>query len=120
VNGDAAHDVILVDFKNGHFSAIVIKEGRLQLVQTYPYVEKADVLYYLIKICSTFSISQRKVKLILSGLIERQSALFKELYSYFVDVSFKSNPASLKLPFAFRQYPEHFFSSLFNLAVCVL
>ena len=112
-------DVMLVDFKTGQFSVIVIKSGQLQLVQTYAYTETSDVLYYLLKICSTFSISQRKVKLVLSGLIERQSSLYKELYSYFVDVSFKANPQLVNLPFSFRQYPEHFFSSLFNLAVCV-
>lgn len=118
-NGRQTGEVMLVDFKTRQFSVIVIKSGRLQLSQTYTYTETADVLYYLLKITAAFSVSQRTVKLILSGLIERQSSLFKELYSYFVDVSFKETPEPVKLPYSFRQYPEHFFSSLFNLALCV-
>jgi hypothetical protein len=119
-NTDEPDDVLLVDFKTGQFSVIVIKSGQLQLLQTFLYHETADVLYYLLKIVTTFNISQRTVQLILSGLIERNSSLYKELYSYFVDVSFRTAPEPISLPYSFRQYPEHFFSSLFNLASCVL
>ena len=79
----------------------------------------ADVLYYLLKICSGFSISQKEVKLVLSGFLEKQSLLYRELYNYFVRVSFQQIPDFIKLSRSFNEYPAWFFSSLFNLATCV-
>jgi hypothetical protein len=118
MSGTEGANVLMIDFKTGQFSVIVIKEEQLQLVQTFAYSESADVLYYLLKICDLFSISQKSVLLVLSGLIDKESVLYRDLYNYFEYVSFKRNPASIKLPYTFSKYPSHFFSSLFNLAIC--
>jgi Protein of unknown function (DUF3822) len=116
---DADSDVFRVDFKTGQFSIIVVKAGKFQLAQTFVYTEPADVLYYLLKICNEFSASQKDVKLVLSGFLEKQSSLYRELYNYFVHVSFQRVPDFIKLSGSFGEYPSHFFSSLFNLATCV-
>lgn len=118
MSGSEGANVFMIDFKTGQFSVIVIKEQQLQLVQTFAYAEPADVLYYLLKICHSFSMSPQTVLLVLSGLIDKQSALYRDLYNYFVYVSFKRNPDSIKLSYSFAKYPSHFFSSLFNLAIC--
>ena len=118
-SADAGSDVFLIDFKTGQFSVIVIKSGKFQLAQTFAYTESADVLYYLLKICNEFSISQKEVKLILSGFLEKQSTLYRELYNYFVKISFQQIPDFIKLSRPFEEYPAYFFSSLFNLATCV-
>jgi hypothetical protein len=118
MSGTEGANVFMIDFKTGQFSVIIIKEQQLQLVQTFAYSESADVLYYLLKICDLFSISQKSVLLVLSGLIDKESVLYRDLYNYFEYVSFKRNPSSIKLPYTFSKYPSHFFSSLFNLAVC--
>jgi uncharacterized protein DUF3822 len=115
----ADEDVLIIDFKTGQFNVILIKSRQLQLTQTFSYAEPADVLYYLLKICREFSVSQKEVKLILSGLIEKESALYRQLYQYFIFISFMGVPGFVKLPSLFREYPSHFFSSLFNLATCV-
>ncbi|MCW3119156.1 MAG: hypothetical protein JWM28_3238 [Chitinophagaceae bacterium] len=115
---DAGSDSFLVDFKTGQFSVIVIKAGKFQLAQTFAYTEPADVLYYLLKICNEFSVSQKEVKLVLSGFLEKQSTLYRELYNYFVRVSFQQIPDFIKLSGSFEEYPAYFFSSLFKLATC--
>jgi hypothetical protein len=112
-------DTLLVDFKTGQFSVIVIKSGRFQLAQTFAYTEATDVLYYLLKICEKFSLSQQEVRLVLSGFLEKESSLYRELYNYFVNVFFQEIPDFIKLPSPFGKYPAYFFSSLFNLATCV-
>ena len=115
----AGDDVFLIDFKTGQFSVIVIKSGKFQLAQTFAYTEPADVLYYLLKICNEFALSQKDIKLVLSGFLEKQSSLYRELYNYFVWVSFQEIPDFIKLSHKFKEYPAYFFSSLFNLASCV-
>lgn len=118
MSGTEGGNVFMIDFKTGQFSVVVIKEQKLQLLQTFAYAESSDVLYYLLKICHLFSISPQAVLLVLSGLIDKESTLYRDLYNYFIYVTFKRNPDSIKLPHTFAKYPSHFFSSLFNLAIC--
>ncbi|MBL0129692.1 MAG: hypothetical protein IPP43_00005, partial [Chitinophagaceae bacterium] len=46
--------------------------------------------------------------------IDKQSSLYKELYQYFIGVEFSD--ASWN---SMREFPDHFFTSLNDLAKCV-
>jgi hypothetical protein len=48
-------------------------------------------------------------------MIDQQSALYKELYQYFLHIEFRN--ASWTIPA--DEYPAHFFTSLNELAQCV-
>jgi hypothetical protein len=110
---------LLIDFKLDTFSAILIRENSLELAQIFSYLKAEDVLYWLLKICKQFSISQNDVKIVLSGLIEKQSAVFKELYQYFLNIEFAPLENDMQLSRDFEEYPVHFFSSLYKLVSCV-
>jgi hypothetical protein len=75
------------------------------------------VAYYLLKICYAFELSQQEVYLILSGLVEKSSNLFAELQQYFAHIHFAQRP-EISLPQT--SHPHHYFTSLYNLAACVL
>jgi hypothetical protein len=109
---------LLVDFKTDTFSVVAIKNNSLLLAQIFSYTKSEDVLYWLLKICNQFSLSQNEVKLVLSGLIDKQSAVFKELYQYFINIEFATIDNDIQLSGDFDEYPIHFFSSLFKLASC--
>ena len=112
-------DTLLVDFRTDEISVIVLKKNILQLAQTFTYAVPADVLYYLLKICGQFSLSQQDVKVELSGLIEKDSAIYRELYKYFLHLNFALIPGEIKLDIAFSEFPAHYFSSICKLATCV-
>ncbi len=114
--GDA--DRILVDMQTDEFSVIAVKANKLIVAQTYSYSSPADILYYLLKICEQFGLSQRETELCIAGLIERESALFRELNQYFMNASFRE--PIWEIPgMDERQYPSHFFTPLNDLARCV-
>src|SRR5688572_3922633 len=113
-------DTLFVDFRTDEISVIVLKKNILQLAQTFTYAVPADVLYYLLKICRQFSLSQQEVKVALSGLIEKDSAIYRELYKYFLHLNFALIPGEIKLDSAFSEFPAHYFSSICKLATCVL
>jgi hypothetical protein len=94
---------------------MVKKGGALQLAQIYQYTTPLDVAYYLLKIVAAFGFNQSQVYLVLSGLIDEKSALYKELQSYFIQLHF-SRPQQLALPES--ELPAHFFTSIYNLAAC--
>jgi Protein of unknown function (DUF3822) len=113
-------DLVRIDIKSEAFSVLVFKGGKLQLAQNREYTSPEDVLYYLLKIVQHFSLSQPGVRLVLSGLIEEESTLYRELYKYFIHLEFENIPEGIKSDSVFYEHPAHYFSSMLNLATCVL
>lgn len=101
------------------FIVALVTEGQLQLLQTYDYETPEDVSYHLLKICRQFSITQENLKLDVSGLIEQQSVLFSELLKYFQYLECDHLPESLQNKGLLESLPEHYFSPLLKMAICV-
>ncbi|HVT85692.1 MAG TPA: DUF3822 family protein [Chitinophagaceae bacterium] len=113
--GDNDVGCIWVDFSTESFSAFISKGEQLLLAQTFPYSTPDDVMYYLLKACQQFSVSPLEVKLVLSGLIEKQSTLFHELYQYFINTKFKNADWTMNED---NEYPLHFFAFLNGIIQC--
>ena len=110
-SGDGAY--ISVDFRKDDFTMLVAGNSRLLLARTLDYKTPDDVIYYLLKTCSQFSLAQMDVNLQVSGLIERDSALYKEMYQYFIHINFRD--ASWR---SGNEFPSHYFTSFNDLAQC--
>ncbi len=110
--------LIQVDFKTSQFSVLVSASRTLHLAQTFAYSQPLDVVYYLLAACRRFGLDQQKVSLVLTGLIELQSALYHELHQYFVHIRFREIPPSVVLPDTAGTLPRHYFTSLLNLSAC--
>ena len=108
----------LLDFKAEEFSVIAIRDKNILLTQYYSYSNPGDVVYYLLKICDQFSISQKKVELFVSGLIGQQSALSGELYQFFQHLTFRNVPEWDEIISKKSDYYSHYFASLNDLAKC--
>lgn len=106
---------IRVDFGTGSFHTIVTRSDKLLLAHTFSYSTPDDVVYYLLKICREYSLSPLSVKLVLSGLIEEQSALFHELYQYFIAIEFTNAEWIVNRD---NSYPAHFFTFLNEAVSC--
>ena len=113
INAAGQGGSILVDFRKNDFTVLIASNSRLMLAQSFPYSTPEDVVYYLLKACQQFSLSQKEVSVQLSGLIDKQSALYKELYQYFINLEFREADWN-----AGSEYPAHFFTSLNDLAQC--
>ena len=108
---------ISVHFNTHYFRVMIKKNNQVQLAQTYSYKTPLDVIYYLLKLSYEFSLSQSEVLLIVSGLVESDSALYQEIKNYFLNVEF-SKATEYFIPK--NDHPHYYFSSLYNLAECVL
>jgi len=104
---------LTVDLRKEDFTVVAAKGPVLLLAQTYHYSTPPDILYYLLKICREFSLSQEELHLQLSGLIDKRSSLYNELYQYFINISFREADWDTG-----SEYPSHFFTSLNDLATC--
>ncbi len=113
INAAGSEGSMSVDFRQNDFTVIAGRQSRILLAQTFEYTTPEDVLYYLLKTCQQFSMSQKEVSLQLSGLIDKQSSLYKELYQYFINIGFREAVWNTG-----TDYPAHFFTSLNDLAQC--
>ena len=110
---------LVADFRTDNFSLVVAQGNKLLLTQTFPYSTPADVVYYLLDTCRQFSFLQESVQLSISGLVAKDSALYHELYQYFLHIRFRES--EWQVPASDTEgYPAHFFTSLNDLAKCAL
>lgn len=113
--GHDASEQLIVNISPKDFRVVVKKAGKLQLAQVYHYEAPLDVVYYLLKVVTEFRLNASEVLVVLSGLVEEESSLYKELHQYFHNLRFDTHSA-----FRFdHPHPAHFFSSVFNLNACV-
>jgi hypothetical protein len=115
-NGIEAENQLRVHFNPREFRVMVKKGAQVFLAQTYQYSTPLDVVYYLLKIGSEFGLDQSEVAVVLSGLVEAESPLYKEVQQYYSNICFPGAP-SFQVPDS--PHPPYYFHSLFNLAACV-
>ncbi|MBS1660880.1 MAG: DUF3822 family protein [Bacteroidetes bacterium] len=111
-------DCMKVIFYADKMVALVIREGKVHLVQTFQYQDSKDVAYHLLNCCHQLGISQEEVRLLVGGLIDRQSALSTELHKYFLQIHFEDIDESIKVTDELKELPLHYFSSILKMAVC--
>jgi hypothetical protein len=116
VEGTDFEGALSLDFRAEEFTVIASRSNKLLLTQTYPYENPADVLYYLLRLAQEFGFSQQEVRVYLSGLIEKESSLYRELYQYFIHVRFRE--AAWQFPDSSELLPAHYFAALYDLAQC--
>lgn len=115
INAADVNGSLLVDLRSHDFTVLASQGNSLLLAQTFLYISPADVIYNLIKICKEFSLTREAAKLSLSGLVAKESNLYRELDHYFLDVSFREPDWIIR---GEEDYPRHFFTSLNDLALC--
>jgi hypothetical protein len=96
--------------------AVLSKGGRLQIAQTFKFQTPEDVVYHLLNVCHQFDAMQVNVEL--SGMIEKDSNMFKEVSKYFL-TTFTGLPPAFNYPEEIMEKPSHYFSHLFSIALCV-
>ncbi|MDO6434672.1 DUF3822 family protein [Flavitalea sp. BT771] len=111
-------DCLKVIFYPDKMVALLVKKGKVHLMQTFPYQDARDVVYHLLNACRQLDIDPLKIKVLVGGLIDRQSALSEELHKYFLQVSFEMIDESIKVTDELKELPLHYFSSILKMAVC--
>ena len=117
-SGIPTGDHLHLFFYHHMFVALLIKRGRLQLVQTCPYDLPEDVSYQLLNICEQLGIESSLIPVSVSGSIDPASPLFVEVLKYFVEVSLGDDLGDHGFSPEFAGYPRHYFQTFSLLALC--
>lgn len=109
---------IYIIFYPNQVVVTVIKEKEPQLIQAFPYDIPEDVTYHLLNISEQLELDNAEIPLLASGLIDSGSALYAELLKYFLQVETDPGWSGFSKDDAFQEYPDHFFTPIFSLALC--
>lgn len=110
---------LFVLFYTGSFTAMLCKEGKLQVIQNFIYNTPDDIVFHLLNVCKAFDVSPDSARLCLNGMVDKKSNLYAAIYKYFLHIEFDSTPANFTVAEELKNQPAHFFSHLFYQAICV-
>lgn len=99
-----------------HFIAVVVKEGKLQLIQSFPYDTKEEILYHLANLNRQFSLNPTHSQLEISGRFDTGSVLHQQLQPLFGLISFETTEPDGIFKTA-GEYPLHYFTPFHKLLV---
>lgn len=109
-------EFIYIQFYSTYIIAVVMKDKKLQLIQSFIYEAPEDVVYYLLNITNRFEFNTNELTLLISGMIDLNFTLYRELITYFKKVEVR-NISTSELPPGIKEYPLHYFTPFFNLAL---
>lgn len=109
-------ELITIQFYNTFMIVVVVKNGGLQLIQTFMYETPEDVLYYLLNITRQFELFSERLTLKISGMIDVEFKLYRELITYFKRIVLENEVGPNAIP-DLGEHPVHYFTPFFNLAL---
>ena len=104
-------------FYYGYFVGIVIKSGKLQLIQSYSFQTADDILYYLLSIAKQFQLSTIETQVKVSGIIDSKSTEMDYIVKVFNIISLNTEMPDLDFKKNSSGYPLHYFTPFLNLIV---
>jgi len=116
---DTLKDSLWVSFYTHHMIVVAFAEQQLQLIQSFEYQHAEDAAYYLLSVCTQYGLSPLEIPLHVEGMIDRDSAMFRELEKYFQTIETMELNSIAETDGALRDFPSHFFSPLLKLLPCV-
>ena len=105
-------------FYNNSLLCSLLQNGKLQLLKNFDYDTAEDVIYHLLNICRQFDVNCENITIKVSGFIDSHSSVYAELEKYFMNIVLDERPAAFHYDALFDEYPRHFFTTLFNTALC--
>ncbi len=113
-------DILYCIIFHNVLKVILIRNGKLQIVQQFLYSSPEDAVYYLLNVCQQHNTNPAEITVRLSGMVDQQSALFTEIYAYFLTIEFEKVNEGVYPSASLKELPVHFFSHLTALVSCVL
>lgn len=116
-NDSGSNQLRLVVF-NETITVVLHYHEQLKCVQQFAYQAPEEVIYHLLNICQQFEVLPDEITLSISGMIVKESILFEQLYSYFLNIEFLSIHFENHEEINFLDIKSHFLSHLIELASC--
>ena len=109
---------LVINVQREQFEIIYAPEGKLVFFNSFPYQSKEDFIYYLLFVLEQLKLDREKSKLILMGEIEKDSAIYKLLYTYIHEVTFGKKTSNIHFSAVLGELNDYSNFSLFHQHLC--
>ncbi len=106
-----------IQFYSHHFILVLVKDKKLQLIQSFQYQTDNDVLYYVLSLIKQYGINNDHSNLEVSGMYDPGSSLHQQFVKLFGRISFDTIQVEGVFASAMAGYPAHYFTPFYKLAV---
>lgn len=110
--------VLCFDITDPQLRIAVLKEGQLQLFNTFRINNDADLLYYLAATAKATGLDLHQHAVYASGMVFKHSKRFQQLYRYVRYPRFLSRINTLDYAHELDKVPEHLFYNILGLPLC--
>lgn len=110
---------VVINIHKDYFDIISLKKGQLELVNTFNFSEKEDLLYYVLFTFEQLRINPDLIEVFLIGEIQKGSDEHQLLFKYIKNLHFGFRNKNIKLSGVLNEIPKHYFYTIFNQSLCV-
>jgi len=100
------------------FQIVVVKNELLEIYNSFSYQTSEDFIYYLLFVLNQLNINPDEASIILTGEVDKNSAIYEMVYKYIQKIDFGKRPADIKFSYIFEEIPQHYYYALFNQYLC--
>ena len=113
--------VMHIGVHNKFFDLLVVKDRKMTLCNSYAYSNTNDFLYFVLFTFEQLKLEGDKTKVLIHGLHDKQSPLFRELKNYLRQAKITMPTTHFKFSnnMRIKDNDKLTFHNLFNLAICV-
>jgi hypothetical protein len=105
---------VIINIRNNDFDSVIIKNKKVELINTFSYTNADDLLFYLLYVFEQLSINPDKQEVLVCGDLLKNSAIYDKLVKYIRHVNFMNRNSSIEYSYKFNEVPQHFHYTLLN------
>ncbi|WP_461532753.1 DUF3822 family protein [Sinomicrobium sp.] len=98
---------VYVHKQDTHFEIVVLKDGKLQLYNSFEYNNEVDFIYYILFTAEQLGLNPETVPLLLLGQITQNDAYCNMVHTYIRNISFGQHHCLYKLDKGVSTIPPH-------------
>lgn len=93
-------------------------DGSLQLYNRFDFENADQFIYFPLFVCKQLGLDPAETPLVVFGVIDESSELYKRLYTYFRHVDLGELPSQFRYSKRLYDVPQHYFYSLISMQSC--
>jgi len=105
---------MFVNVRTTFIDIIVLEKNKVQFFNSFQYHTPDDFIYFIIFVIEQLNLNPETINLIFSGMINKNSSLFENVYQYVRNLSFQKIPSVHKYSYIFSELPAHYYYSLLS------
>ena len=104
---------LVVQLDHEELTIFYTEEGNIKFLNKFEFKSTADVLYYILKVCSVLKLDTKKLSLDLTGHIGEDSEIYRTLYKYIFELRLLKLEQNINIPLSDSEI--HYFNDIFAL-----